>query len=81
MKDEEHIVTPIACFNTNNGSISINKGEMLPFYRNVERVNDTKYEDVNDGKYEESLDTYRKISGRNPESESGYGTYRESCEE
>ncbi|MDR2190442.1 MAG: hypothetical protein LBP53_04570 [Candidatus Peribacteria bacterium] len=32
------LVKPIACFNVNNGSLSINKGELLPFYRNIEKI-------------------------------------------
>ncbi|MDR0282151.1 MAG: hypothetical protein LBI53_02220 [Candidatus Peribacteria bacterium] len=36
-------IDPIACFNVNNGSISINKGEILPFYRNIERVDNKRY--------------------------------------
>ncbi|MDR2415451.1 MAG: DUF11 domain-containing protein [Candidatus Peribacteria bacterium] len=46
--NNERLVEPIACFNVNNGSISINKGEMLPFYWNIERINDDElyYEEV-----------------------------------
>jgi len=53
MKDEIHLVEPMLCFNVNNGSISINKGEMLPFYRNIERVNNEYYTNV--GGYDNAL--------------------------
>lgn len=34
---------PIACFNVNNGSLSINTGEILPFYRNIEKLGSDHY--------------------------------------
>jgi hypothetical protein len=59
---KESPVTPIACFNTNNGSISINKGEMLPFYRNIERVDNGKYITVKGYDNKDALEAYDDLS-------------------
>jgi hypothetical protein len=57
-------VAPMACFNVNNGSISINKGEMLPFYWNIEKVSSDKYINVSEYAPEDALTAYERLSGR-----------------
>jgi hypothetical protein len=62
--DGEYLVTPMACFNVNNGSISINKGEMLPFYWNIEKIDDKYYTEVDNYDNSESLLAYDKLAGK-----------------
>ena len=56
------MLEPIACFNTNNGSISINKGEMLPFYWNIEKVSDEFYTESSENT--DALSAYTSRAGR-----------------
>jgi uncharacterized repeat protein (TIGR01451 family) len=53
--------TPIACFDVGNGSISINQGEMLPFYRNIEKMGG-EYTEIN-GDYEDAIENYKDSRG------------------
>ena len=56
--DQDGGIDPIACFNVNNGSISINKGEILPFYRNIEKIDNDKYVEIQ-GNYRNALKNHR----------------------
>jgi hypothetical protein len=55
-------VTPITCFNVNNDSISINKGEMLPFYRNIGKVSKDYYTtlDIDPSNAVKTYDNYKR---------------------
>jgi uncharacterized repeat protein (TIGR01451 family)/fimbrial isopeptide formation D2 family protein len=55
---------PMACFNVNNGSISINKGEMLPFYWNIEKVDREYYTTIGEGS-ENAVHTYNTYANAN----------------
>ena len=65
MDGELSPVDPIACFNMNNGSISINKGEMLPFYWNIERIgtDNDHYVEIRNYEYRDALDNYDRLQG------------------
>ncbi|MDR2541052.1 MAG: DUF11 domain-containing protein [Candidatus Peribacteria bacterium] len=56
--------TPIACFDVGNGSISINEGEMLPFYRNIEKVDEDSYTELGVD-VENVIDTYDRYKKGN----------------
>jgi len=61
-KGDISAVEPIACFNINNGSISIEEGEMLPFYWNIEKIDNDQYVDVDGYDNEDAIEAYNRLS-------------------
>ena len=55
-------IKPIACFNVNNGSISLNKGEILPYFRNIEKAGDDHYVNDRNAREGASCDTVGDIA-------------------
>ena len=63
-------ISPIACFNTNAGNLSINKGEIFPFYWNIEKLE-------NQEKYYVTLEKEKKADADDAENVEAIENYEE----